>query len=155
MKTMKRSILSVLYIVSATLLVMTGCKAPALTMNEKLTLPDTYLQAGDSGMARMSWRDFFPDELLRAYIDTALANNHSFLQTVEHVSMARSQVRLGTGALLPDVSLGLGIGVQRFGDYTMDGVGNSTSRRVALAQVCGSPKAGQGDAHLRNGRALL
>ena len=132
MKTMKRSILSVLYIVSATLMVMTGCKAPALTADEKLTLPDTYLQAGDSGMARMSWRDFFPDELLRAYIDTALANNHSFLQTVEHVSMARSQVRLGTGALLPDVSLGLGVGVQRFGDYTMDGVGNSTTNTPDL-----------------------
>ncbi|MCM1863701.1 hypothetical protein, partial [Phocaeicola vulgatus] len=34
--------------------------------------------------------------------------------------------------LLPDLSLGIDGGVQRFGEYTMDGVGNSTTNTPDL-----------------------
>mgnify|MGYP000476574230 CR=1 FL=1 len=72
--------------------------------------------------------------LFKGYIDTALVKNHSFLQTLERVSLAREQLRVGRGALLPEVSLGLSAGVQRFGEYTMDGVGNSTTNTPDLAK---------------------
>lgn len=76
--------------------------------------------------------NIFPDTLLQSYIAEALNNNHSFLQTIERISIARSQVRVGKGALLPDLSLGIDGGVQRFGEYTMDGVGNSTTNTPDL-----------------------
>ena len=119
-------------IIGLCLLAISGCKAPALTAEEKVTLPDTYLQENGNNIALLSWKDFFPDEILKAYIDTALAHNHSFLQTMENVSIARSQMRVGKGALLPEIALGIGAGVQRFGDYTMDGVGNSTTNTPDL-----------------------
>lgn len=119
-------------IIGLCLLAISGCKAPALTAEEKVTLPDTYLQENGNNIALLSWKDFFPDEILKAYIDTALAHNHSFLQTMENVSIARSQMRVGKGALLPEIALGVGAGVQRFGDYTMDGVGNSTTNTPDL-----------------------
>ncbi len=118
----------------AACLLMMGCKAPSLTPIEKVQLPETYLggEADTTTIAYLSWEAFFPDTLLQGYIAQALNNNPSFLQTIEHISMARSQVRMGKGALLPQVSLGIDGGVQRFGEYTMDGVGNSTTNTPDL-----------------------
>ena len=112
---------------------MGSCKAPQLTQTEAVTLPSAYVDETDTTtMASMSWKEFFPDKYLTAYIDTALVNNHSFLKTLEHVSMARSQMRVGKGAMFPEVMLGISGGVQRFGEYTMDGVGNSTTNTPDL-----------------------
>ena len=116
-----------------TALTLGSCKAPQLTQDETVKLPSMFVDETDTtSMASMSWREFFPDQHLRAYIDTALTNNHSFLKAMEQVTMARSQMRLGKGAMLPEVMLGIGGGVQRFGEYTMDGVGNSTTNTPDL-----------------------
>ena len=117
----------------ATAFIMGSCKAPQLTQDESVKLPSMFVDETDSiSMASMSWKEFFPDQHLTAYIDTALLNNHSFLKAMEQVSIARSQMRVGKGAMLPEVMLGLGGGVQRFGEYTMDGVGNSTTNTPDL-----------------------
>ena len=116
-------------------LTIVGCKAPSLTPAEVVELPDTFVEETDTAtMASMSWKQFFPDKQLVEYIDSALVNNHSFLKTIENVSIARSQMRIGKGALLPEVMLGIDGGVQRFGEYTMDGVGNSTTNTPDLAK---------------------
>lgn len=113
---------------------LSGCKAPYMAHSEKMDLPSTY-EGSDSiseNIASLTIEEFFPDTLLQGYIKKALANNHSFLQTMEHINLAKSQVRIGKGALLPDVSLGINGGVQKFGEYTMDGVGNSTTNTPDL-----------------------
>lgn len=131
MKMMKLNTMKSVYCIIIAML-FTACKAPTLSIDEKITLPDTQQSLADSSIARMSWKEFFPDELLKAYIDTALAHNQSLLQTLEVVSIARSQARISKGALLPNVALGISAGIQRFGDYTMDGVGNSTTNTPDL-----------------------
>lgn len=114
---------------------MGSCKAPSLTETEAVKLPEAFVEDTDTTtMATISWRQFFPDSLLVEYIDTALVNNHSFLKTIENVSIARSQMRIGKGALLPEVMIGIDGGIQRFGEYTMDGVGNSTTNTPDLAK---------------------
>ena len=117
-------------------LVLAGCKAPSLLPTERMQLPDTYAgkDTDTTTIARLPWTVFFPDTTLQGYIQEALLNNHSFQQVLEQVSLARSQVRLGKGALLPEVTLGVEGGVQRFGEYTMDGVGNSTTNTPDLAK---------------------
>lgn len=113
---------------------LSGCKAPYMAHSEKMELPGTYEGSDfiETNIATLTIEEFFPDTLLQGYIRKALANNQSFLQTMEHINMARSQVRIGKGALLPDVSLGINGGVQKFGEYTMDGVGNSTTNTPDL-----------------------
>lgn len=130
-KMMKHDFMKSIYFIVA-LAILVGCKAPSLTVSERIALPGSGEQSVDNSMAQMSWKDFFPDRQLKAYIDTALANNHSLLQVLENVSIARSQARLSRGALLPEVALGVSAGVQRFGEYTMDGVGNSTTNTPDL-----------------------
>lgn len=43
-------------------------------------------------------------------------------------------MKAGRGALFPEISLGIDGGIQRFGEYTMDGVGNSTTNTPDLAK---------------------
>ena len=121
-------------IMGAFCLIMVSCKAPSLTPTEKIELPEFYMdrETDSTTISSLSWKTFFPDTLLQSYIAEALNNNHTFLQTIERISVARSQVRVGKGALLPDLSLGIDGGVQRFGEYTMDGVGNSTTNTPDL-----------------------
>jgi outer membrane protein TolC len=103
-------------IIGAFCLIMVSCKAPSLTPTEKIELPKFYMdrETDSTTISSMSWKTFFPDTLLQSYIAEALNNNHSFLQTIERISIARSQVRVGKGALLPDLSLGIDGGVARF-----------------------------------------
>ena len=132
---MKNNLLNKVGLVTGfTCLLLTGCKAPSLTPLEQIELPTSYdgKNVESENIAALAWTEFFPDTLLQGYITKAVTNNHSFLQTIERVSIARSQMRVGKGALLPEVSLGIDGGVQRFGEYTMDGVGNSTTNTPDL-----------------------
>lgn len=117
-------------------LYLIGCKAPELTQDEKIVLPETYGETYSSSdtttIANLSWREFFQDPILKQYIETALTNNPSFQQTIESVRLAENQLLRAKGGMLPNISAGLGAGVQRFGDYTMDGVGNTTTNTPDL-----------------------
>ena len=125
----------------ASALALGSCKAPQITQAEAVKMPAVFVDETDTTtMASLSWKEFFPDKHLISYIDTALVNNHSFLKALEQVSIARSQMRVGKGAIFPEVMLGIGGDVQRFGEYTMDGVGNSTTNTPDL----------QADKHIPN-----
>lgn len=131
MKMMKKINFLLLFIA---MLLWGGCKAPSLLPVEKVELPETFSGDFDTvSIASISRSDFFPDVYLQQYIDTALVRNHSFQKAIELVSIARGQVGVSKGALLPELTLGLGGGVERFGDYTMDGVGNSTTNTPELS----------------------
>ena len=113
--------------------VAVGCKAPSLAPSEQVDLPDTFVGDTDTlTLASVSWKDFFPDPYLIAYIDTALAGNHSLQKAMEQIAMAQSQLKASKSALFPEFALGIGGGVQRFGEYTMDGVGNRTTNTPDL-----------------------
>jgi NodT family efflux transporter outer membrane factor (OMF) lipoprotein len=47
---------------------------------------------------------------------------------LQRIEISRSSIKLANGALLPQVSLNVGGSVRRFGLYTMDGAGNSTTQ---------------------------
>lgn len=116
------------------LIALAGCKTPELSMDERISLPES----GEMGMndttfvKPLSWDVFFQDTLLRGYVDVALRNNHSFQQSMERIAMSRAALQRAKGLLLPDVNLNIGASVNRFGEYTMDGVGNSETNVPSL-----------------------
>lgn len=67
---------------------------------------------------------FFTDSILRDYIDTALKNNFDYRIAFEKIKQQEAHLRLMRGILLPEVGIQLGAGGKKFGDYTIDGVGN-------------------------------
>ena len=125
-----RSVLSFLTVAS---LAATSCRvaapeAPHRTAAVPLAFPLT--PAADSAatdsasFARQPWRELFADPNLVSLIDTALQANPDLRITLQRIEIARADLRVRRGALLPQVEGVASAGVERFGDYTLDGVGN-------------------------------
>lgn len=132
--------------VAALSLLATGCRVPALVQTPRATaLPATYAtaQTTDSATAttttpvatNLAPRDsatvadlpigqFFPDPVLVALLDTALRQNPDLGQAAARVQQARAELVARRGALLPVVDAVGSAGVDRYGRFTQNGVGN-------------------------------
>ena len=108
------------------LVLMGACKTmePA-QLPDAPALPASFGGASDStSLGDVRWREFFKDPHLVSLIDSALQHNPDVLAAVQQVEIARSSVLLSRGAMLPQISAVGAAGVEKFGDYTMTGVGN-------------------------------
>ncbi|RFM28207.1 TolC family protein [Deminuibacter soli] len=104
-----------------------GCStyAPVAQNTPKLRVPEQFATAADTGsMAALPWQRFFTDSSLRALIDTALHNNPDLLSAVQHMQEAQANVLQSRAALLPVVNATVSAGLDHYGKYTMNGVGN-------------------------------
>jgi NodT family efflux transporter outer membrane factor (OMF) lipoprotein len=91
----------------------------------KISLPKSYSEITDSvNSANIKWKDFFTDKDLVALIDTALKNNLDILMTLQKIEVARNDLRLSKGAMLPTVNANFAYLQRKFGYYTMDDAGN-------------------------------
>jgi multidrug efflux system outer membrane protein len=72
----------------------------------------------------INWKQFYTDTLLLALIDTVLKNNPDQLVALQRVEIMNQLVRQRRAALLPSFQGVLHGGLDRFGEYTMNGVGN-------------------------------
>jgi outer membrane protein TolC len=77
--------------------------------------------------ARTPWRQWFTRGELSGLIDEALRNNHDLQIALQRIEVTRAAVRGATGALLPQVALSLGSGIEKVGRYTSAGAGNATT----------------------------
>ncbi|WP_291787121.1 TolC family protein [Cecembia sp.] len=118
-------------------LVLTGlflasCKTAELTLEDTQTeMPSNFeveiILEEKTSVALLQWQNFFEDENLKDLIQVALDNNQDHLKTLERIRIARANFRIAKGGLLPEVNALAGASVRRFGEYTMDGVGNADS----------------------------
>ncbi|UEG49728.1 TolC family protein [Ferruginibacter lapsinanis] len=110
-------------------LVQIGCKVPAIVENKaKPTVPLSYGNSTDTAnSAAIQWRTFFADKDLETLIDTALKNNKELLITLQEIEIARNDIRVKKGQLLPSVIGGGGIGVEKVGRYTSQGAGDAST----------------------------
>lgn len=88
------------------------------------TMPGKFDLDDSTSIATMSWKNFFTDTRLVSLIDTALQNNIDLFMTMQNIEIARSRLLVSKGALLPTVNSVVAGGVEKYGDYTMNGVGN-------------------------------
>lgn len=110
------------------LLAVSSCKLPKASIEppKSLTLPATFLVESDSSKRTpmVVGKSFFTEPVLKALIDTAVVNAFDIQDALARVEMARAGVRLNTGLDKPTVDGLLSFGQRRFGDFTIDGVGN-------------------------------
>lgn len=78
----------------------------------------------DKGAAQATWRDFFAPPELRALIETALANNRELNMQVQEMIIAQNEITARRGDYLPKVNGKAGIGVEKVGKHTSQGVGD-------------------------------
>ncbi len=103
-----------------------SCKTTELTTEKtKKGLPNNYLVNTDSTSIKIQkWRDLIFDGNLRTLIDTALTNNFDLKIALQKVEISKAGIRFAKGIRLPEVGVSGSAGQRKFGEYTMDGVGN-------------------------------
>ncbi|MVM34508.1 efflux transporter outer membrane subunit [Spirosoma sp. HMF4905] len=96
----------------------------------KIPVPQSFAGRPDTGRIDSSsigeWPHqlVFTDTRLVALIDTALARNPDLKITLQRIEIAKANYGISQGALLPRVDAVATAGVDRYGRYTLNGVGN-------------------------------
>jgi multidrug efflux system outer membrane protein len=121
----KTNILKVSSIVLISILLY-SCKA--VKINESSTrqeLPETFNNTvSKESVGDLTIRDFFKDPVLQNLIDSALQHNRDIKITNQRIIYANAGYMVSKRAILPSLNYNADAGVTRFGDYTLDGVGN-------------------------------
>ena len=108
------------------LFLLSSCRvSEPLQLPKARTPPTSFTENTDStSVGNLNWKAFFSDPDLESLIDTALARNPDLLIASQRIEMARATFEYSRGALVPSVSAVAAAGVDRFGRYTLNGVGN-------------------------------
>lgn len=113
MKLIKQHIFTIL----ALILLASGCKVGKDYVRPETNLPPAY-RSGSSltdstGLADISWRDFFNDSALIDLIDSALVKNYDIQKALKNIEIANQYVRRSKAAFFPQVEADVGINQQR------------------------------------------
>ncbi|RYE08157.1 MAG: TolC family protein, partial [Sphingobacteriales bacterium] len=109
-----------------TILAITGCQNyKAVNTTANIKLPTTFTGISDTlTVASLPIKQFFADKYLISLIDSAIAANPDILTALQRVEVAKANVRYNASKLLPQINIAANGGVEKYGDYTMNGVGN-------------------------------
>ncbi|MFD1602604.1 TolC family protein [Flavobacterium artemisiae] len=114
-------------------LAVTGCKAPAAettTSPLSAAVPEGFgaVKSQDTtNTATLKWKDFFKDQNLNDLIDVALKNNQELNMTLQEIEIAKNDIRVRKGLLLPTAGIRAGAGIEKVGRYTSQGAGDATT----------------------------
>ncbi|WP_125719958.1 TolC family protein [Flavobacterium ustbae] len=112
-------------------LAVAGCKTPAAEIaTASAPVPEAFgaVKSGDtSNTSSLKWKEFFKDQNLVELIDVALKNNQELNMTLQEIEIAKNDIRVRKGALLPSVGVRAGAGVEKVGRYTSQGAGDATT----------------------------
>ncbi|WP_207494477.1 TolC family protein [Aridibaculum aurantiacum] len=112
------------YIVIAAVTI-TGCTTiKQAELPEGVQLPSSFGSTADTAGGRLVLKDFFTDLNLQRLIDTALATNFDLQVAVQRIEVARLNTRIANAARLPQVNAVAGLSLDKYGRYTLNGVGN-------------------------------
>ncbi|TDQ10122.1 TolC family protein [Pedobacter metabolipauper] len=114
---------------AAIALAMASCKVPAINQTvENRAVPASYGNSLDTANSSgTQWRAFFTDKNLISLIDTALKNNQEMEGTLQEIEIARSEIRLRQGQLMPTLAARFGADVEKVGRYTSQGAGDAST----------------------------
>jgi outer membrane protein, multidrug efflux system len=121
----------VIFVLILVLILLQGCKVSQVNLRETaLELPaafETNNADSSSSVATIHWEKFFEDEILKNLIKIALENNQDNLKTLEKIRVARANYSVAKLGWMPEFNGLAGASTRKFGEFTMDGVGNTDS----------------------------
>jgi NodT family efflux transporter outer membrane factor (OMF) lipoprotein len=125
---MKKSRIHSVIILLFVIFIVQACKTLDVTQpNDSQMLPTAFEpQRLDTAQthALLNWEKFFEDEKLKKLISLALANNQDNLKTLQNIRISQANLRIAKVGWMPEVNGIAGASRRKFGDFTMDGVGN-------------------------------
>ena len=110
-------------------LAIASCDAPKVAVaTANKPVPDSFDTSKDTtNTSNTLWRTYFKDPNLVNLIDTALKNNQELQITLQDIEIAKNDIRVKKGALLPNVGIGAGAGIEKVGKYTSQGAGDASA----------------------------
>lgn len=107
-----------------------SCKVVTDPLPRELILPASYAGTQDSvTIGQMPWEIFYKDTFLVQYIGKALRSNQDLKIAIARNEIARTRFGMAKQNRLPTADLQIGSSVTRFGEYTMNGIGNDDTNR--------------------------
>ncbi|WP_439481559.1 TolC family protein [Cyclobacterium plantarum] len=111
-----------------------SCKVPQRLTDENISPPESYPESlvssvDSTKLALTHWEAFFGDPQLQRLIKKGLENNQDLAKTLMQIRIAKAAMSRAKMGQLPEINLEAGAGIRKFGDYTMDGVGNDDTNR--------------------------
>ncbi|MDF2455324.1 MAG: efflux system, outer rane lipoprotein NodT family [Cytophagaceae bacterium] len=100
----------------------TGIQMPAQYQGHASITIDSTNQTNMPSVEK--WKTFFTDSNLVRLIDSGLVNNFDVQIAYQRVMQTRAGVQFTKGIRMPNLGINLSAGQRRYGDYTIDGVGN-------------------------------
>lgn len=92
---------------------------------QAVEIPVSYLSSSDSTtIGSLPRQTLFADQNLVQLVDMALAQNPDLRMAIQRIEVAQATYQISRGALLPSVNAVAAAGVDRYGKYTLNGVGN-------------------------------
>ncbi len=117
-----------LLVVLATGLMFTSCNLPReLSGTDKVSVPSSYSNIPDTlqrSKELPAWREFFTDPMLVQLIDTAIRNNLDLKIATQRIYQAQAGFNYSKRVFFPSINARGSAGTTKYGDYTVDGVGN-------------------------------
>ncbi len=108
-----------------TIVLLYACKLPRSASKSPLPVPGAYDNFEDSTrIENISWQSLFEDPVLKSLIDTAVKNNLDLQNTLEYIAISRANLLFNKGLGLPSLDGFVSAAADKYGKYTMTGVGN-------------------------------
>lgn len=109
---------------------ITSCKTSRDVANSSMTMPDSYQTKADTGnVSSFPWDVFYKDSALAELVTRALAHNLELNISSNQVRLVENQYGRMKRNYLPFVDVQVNNRLAKFGEYTMDGVGNDDTNR--------------------------
>ncbi|MFV5685664.1 TolC family protein [Flavobacterium sp. GB2R13] len=109
-------------------LAVVSCTPVLAPLTASKPVPESFDKSTDTtNISATPWRTYFKDQNLVNLIDSALKNNQELMITLQEIEIAKNDIRVKKGLLLPSVGLGAGAGVERVGKYTSQGAGDASA----------------------------
>lgn len=111
--------------------ILASCSVTTPVLKQDLELPSSYHTSSvDSVHAKLQpWKVFYQDTCLASLLHHAVRNNFSSRLALARLEVAGANYAYATGALLPKVDVVAKGSAERFGEYTMNGIGNDDTNR--------------------------
>ncbi|SDG78810.1 efflux transporter, outer membrane factor (OMF) lipoprotein, NodT family [Flavobacterium omnivorum] len=109
-------------------LAVASCTPKLAPLAATKVVPESFEKSSDTNtIALTPWRTYFKDPNLINLIDIALKNNQELQITLQEIEIAKNDIRVRKGALLPQVGVGVGAGIEKVGRYTSQGAGDAST----------------------------
>lgn len=109
---------------------LVSCKLTSEAVTSSVEVPETYNDKTDTvNIGVLPWSVLYEDSLLLTFVSTALEHNKDLNISVNELALAATQFGMVRRNNLPSVKAELNNRHAKFGEYTMDGVGNDDTNR--------------------------